>query len=140
MFLNPRNEVFFGHLMKTLFTFLSVYLISATPLFAQTIPDRWLTDYEKSGFRKTPRYAETMAYCRKVEQASPWVKVTSFGKSPEGRDLSLVIISNEKAFTPAKAAAANKAVILIQNGIHAGEIEGKDACLMLLRDIAILKT
>ena len=119
----------------------SVFLLMAVRLLsAQSVPEKWLTDCEKSGFKQTPRYAETMAYCRKIEKASPWVKVTSFGMSPEGRSLPLVIVSNEKAFTPAKAAATNKAVILIQNGIHAGEIEGKDASLMLLRDIAILKS
>lgn len=105
----------------------------------QAIPSGWETDYELSGYVATPRYDRTMEYCRKVEGASPWVKVTDFGTSPQGRKLPLVILSSDNAFTPAKAAATGKAVILIQNGIHAGEIDGKDACLMLMRDIAVTK-
>jgi len=48
-----------------------------------------------------------------------------------------VILSKDKIFEPSKARAAGKAVVLIQSGIHAGEIDGKDASLMLIRDIAI---
>lgn len=107
---------------------------------SQTKTQQWLTYYELSGYKKTPRYKETMEYCRRLEKASPWIKVTSFGVSPEGRELPLVIVSKDKAFDSKKAVAANKAIILIQNGIHSGEIDGKDACLMLLRDIAITKT
>ncbi len=118
-----------------------LYLLLAFSLaYAQSIPDKWLTYYEKSDFKKTPRYDETMQYCRELEKASPWIKVTSIGKSPQGRDIILVIASNDKTFDAKKAASSKKATILIQNGIHAGEIDGKDACLMLLRDIAITKT
>jgi len=121
---------------KTIFLVFLFFQFSS----AQQVPQKWLTDYEKSGYKRTPRYAETMEYCRRLEKGSPWIKVTSFGKSPEGRDLSLVIASKEGAFGPTKAAKTEKAIVLIQNGIHAGEIDGKDACLMLLRDIAITKT
>ncbi len=107
---------------------------------AQSVPEKWLTDYEKSGYKRTPRYNETMEYCRRLEKASPWIKVTSFGKSPEGRDLPLVIVSRERAFNAMVAAKTRKAIMLVQNGIHAGEIDGKDACLMLMRDIAITKS
>ncbi|OLD79270.1 MAG: hypothetical protein AUI33_02885 [Ignavibacteria bacterium 13_1_40CM_2_61_4] len=119
-----------------------VFLLLLQPAIAhsQAIPREWLTDYEKSGFRKTPRDAETIDFCRRLEHASPWMKVLSFGKTPEGRDLHLVIASKDGAFEPNAASRAGKAVVLIQNGIHAGEIDGKDACLMLLRDIAITKS
>jgi murein tripeptide amidase MpaA len=100
----------------------------------------WKTYYEKSNYLKTPRYAETIEYCKRLAVASPWVRYESFGKSPQGRDLPLVILSKDKAFTPTAAAKSKKAVILIQSGIHAGEIDGKDASLMLMRDIAITKT
>jgi hypothetical protein len=122
------------------FVFYFILLFSSCISFSQNIPDKWLTPYELSGFKSTPRYEETMAYCRKLEKASPWIKVINFGKSPQGRDLPLVIASKEKAFDPKRAWKTNKAIVLIQNGIHAGEIDGKDACLMLLRDIAITKT
>lgn len=117
-----------------------ITVINSCWLLSQSIPDVWLTYYEQSGFKKTPQYYETIDYCRKLERASPWIKVLSFGKSPEGRDLVLVVASKDKAFSATTARKTDKAILLVQNGIHAGEIDGKDACLMLLRDIAITKT
>jgi hypothetical protein len=115
-------------------------LTTAGQLLAQSEPaDPWLTDYERSGFVKTPRYAETVAYCQRLASHSPWVRYTLFGMSPQGRELPLVILSRDRAFTPAAARRTGKAIILIQSGIHAGEIDGKDASLMLIRELAITK-
>jgi len=94
---------------------------------------------EKTDYRLTASYAETVDYLRRLEAASPWVKLTVFGKSPQGRDLHCFIVSRERAFTPADAKKTGKVIVLIQNGIHSGEIDGKDACLALLREICITK-
>ncbi|MCY7348203.1 MAG: M14 family metallopeptidase, partial [Pyrinomonadaceae bacterium] len=89
---------------------------------------------------KTPRYAETIAFARKLDRASDLIAYQSFGKSGEGRDLPLLIASNDKTFTVEAARKKGKAIILIQACIHAGESDGKDAGFALLRDIAITKT
>ncbi|MBI5473457.1 MAG: M14 family metallopeptidase [Ignavibacteriae bacterium] len=108
-------------------------------LLAQTSRDEWLTYYEKSGYTETPRYDETIEYCKRLDKASAWVKYTSFGASPQGRKLPLVILSKSGAFDAAAVRRSGKAVVLIQSGIHSGEIDGKDASLMLMREIAITK-
>ena len=100
----------------------------------------WQTAYEKSGFLETPRYQETIDYLKRLEKSSPWIKVSSFGKSGEGRDLVLVVASSDRAFDPAAARKTGKAIVLLQAGIHAGEIDGKDAGMMLLRDLAVTKS
>lgn len=97
----------------------------------------WLTRAESSNFTETPRYAETIDYCRRIAGASPLVDYTSFGISPEGRELPLVIIDGHGNFTPEAVRASGNAVVLIQNGIHAGESDGKDASLLLLRDLSV---
>jgi hypothetical protein len=102
----------------------------------------WDTYYEKSGKTRTPRYAETIDFCRRLDEASPWVRYTTFGVSPQGRDLPLLIVSKRGVFSPEEAERARRKghiIILVQAGIHAGEIEGKDAALMLVRDIAVMK-
>ncbi len=106
---------------------------------SQEIPHEWLTKAERTNFIETSRYEETIGFCRQLEKASPWIKVISIGKSGEGRDIPLIIASKNKLFNPKKAFLSNQTVVLIQNGIHSGEIEGKDASLMLLRDIVITK-
>lgn len=105
-----------------------------------SVPAEWLTHAEKTDYRETPRYAETLEYCKRLDQASPLIKLQTFGKSGEGRELPLLIATEDDTFTPEAARRAVKAVILIQACIHAGEPDGKDAGLALLRDIAITKT
>ena len=104
------------------------------------VPAEWLTHAEKTGYRETPPYAETIEYAKRLDQASPLIKFQSFGRSGEGRELPLLIATEGGTFTPEAARRAGKAIILIQACIHAGEPDGKDAGLALLRDIAITKT
>ncbi len=104
------------------------------------VPVEWLTHAEKTDYRETPRYDETLAYSRRLDQGSPLIKFESFGKSGEGRDLPLLIAAENGTFTPDAARREGKPVVLIQACIHSGEPDGKDAGLALLRDIAITKT
>jgi len=113
-------------------------LLTFTNLFSQQ-NDYWKTHFEKSNYLETPRYGETMNYFRKFERHSPYAKMISIGKSAEGRDIYVLIVSKDKAFTPELARKTNKPVVFIQNGIHAGEIDGKDASMILLREILITK-
>jgi murein tripeptide amidase MpaA len=128
--------------MRNPFYFITslIILFSATKLLSQEQKERWLTPAEVSNFQQTPRYDETMDFVRKLERASKSIHVTYLGKTPEGRNLPLLIVSKKTVeVNPNKAQLSGKAIVVIQNAIHAGEIDGKDACLMLLRDICILK-
>ena len=104
------------------------------------IPSEWQTFAEQTDYQKTPRYAETVQYSQRLDKSSDLIIYKSFGKSGEGRDLPLLIAAGGKTFTPDAARKKGKAVVLIQACIHAGESDGKDAGLALLRDIAITKT
>ncbi|MEK9138377.1 MAG: M14 family metallopeptidase [Bacteroidota bacterium] len=103
------------------------------------VPREWLTQFELSDQKESPRYAETMAYFNKLAASSPHAKMFTFGVSPQGRDLNYLVVSNSNEFSPQQVHNSRKAIVLIQNGIHAGEIEGKDASMLLLRDILITK-
>ncbi len=102
-------------------------------------PPELLTTGEKTGWNETAPYAEAVEISHRLEKASRAVKVVEFGTTPEGRTMIALIVSKDRAFTPEAAAKTNKAVIFIQSGIHAGEIEGKDTVLMLVRDMAVTK-
>ncbi|HYM80338.1 MAG TPA: M14 family metallopeptidase [Candidatus Limnocylindria bacterium] len=125
---------------------LAALTLLAAPAAAQPAPDTlavpayWKTRAERSAYRQTADYDETMRFCRALEAASTWVKVESYGRSGQGRDLPLVILSKDRAFTPEQALALGKPIVLIQNGIHSGEIEGKDASLALMRDMVVTRT
>jgi hypothetical protein len=102
------------------------------------VPPDWTTPAEHSGFKTTPSYADTRAYLERLAAAAPGtIHLTRFGVSPEGRDLMLAVAAKNGEFTPEAARASGKEIVLVQAGIHAGEIEGKDAGLMLLRDLSV---
>ena len=96
----------------------------------------WRTPAEIGDYRTTPDYAETLAFLERLAAAHPdKVRIEEFGRSGQGRSLKLVIVSQDGAFDPAAVRASGRAVLLVQNAIHAGEMDGKDACLALLRDL-----
>lgn len=142
IFAAPRLpfEISFGK-----YTGFVLILVFAVPIWAQIsskkkIPVEWQTLAEKTAYRKTARFDETVAFSRKLDAHSELIVYQSFGKSSEGRDLPLLIAAKDRDFTPARARAAGKAVILIQAAIHSGESDGKDAGLALFRDIAVSRT
>jgi hypothetical protein len=102
-------------------------------------PPDLVTTGEKSDWNETAPYAECVEIARRLEKASRFVKVVDIGTTPEGRTMIGMIVSKDRAFTPEAAAKTNKTIVMIQSSIHAGEIEGKDTVLMLVRDITVGK-
>lgn len=118
--------------MKTLLTF---FLLS-TLTFSQQFDAKWLTEFEKSNYLNTADYEATMTYFKQFADDFDEIRFEEFGESPQGRKLCYLIVDKEKKFEPSPN---NKPVILIENGIHSGEIEGKDACMLLLREVFVEK-
>jgi hypothetical protein len=116
-------------------------MLLIAPLLAATLAGApaadWRTDAEISAYARTPRYEQTLAWLQRLDAASDAIELRDFGTSPEGRKLPLVIASADRSFTPALARERGKRVLLVQAGIHAGEIEGKDAGMALLRDLTV---
>jgi murein tripeptide amidase MpaA len=114
------------------------FFLFAAAISAQT---DWRTPAEISDYRTTPDYAATVAYLERVAAAAPnQVRIENFGKTGEGRDLKIVIVSKDGVFDPAAIHASGRVVLLVQNSIHAGEMDGKDSCLALLRELVITKS
>jgi hypothetical protein len=104
-----------------------------------TADDPWLTPSEKSDFKTTPSYNETVKWFEKLTAASPLLSMVSIGKSVEGRDIYMIIASTNTDKSPLSLKNSEKPLMLAQAGIHSGEIDGKDAGMMILRDIAFGK-
>ena len=97
----------------------------------------WVTPAEKTGLARTSRYEQTVSWLRKLVDAAPELAMVSLGTSPERREIWMVIASEPGASTPEALRANGKPILLAQAGIHAGEIDGKDAGMMLLRDLTV---
>ena len=97
------------------------------------------TTAEKSAWISTGRYDEVVRLCRDLARVYPAsARCDRYGVTPEGRDMVALVVSQDGVLTPDEATRRQRPVILVQAGIHAGEIEGKDATLELLRDMVVL--
>src|SRR5690606_11458003 len=63
----------------------------------------------------------------------------SIGKSTEGRELPLVVLSRPKVSSPEEAKRLGRPIVYVQGNIHAGEVEGKEALLVLIRDLSFAR-
>ena len=87
-----------------------------------------MTNYEE-----TSTYADVTRVIDDLVASSPLVHTESFGKTEEGRELPLVVISDPKVTTPEAARKLGRPIVFVQANIHAGEVEGKEAILKLAR-------
>ncbi len=105
--------------------------------FGATAADAPLsTVSERSGFTITGRYAEVIELCDAFARAYPAsVRCFDFGTTPAGRPMKAMVVSTNGALDAAAARTKGLPVLLAQGGIHAGEIDGKDAGFWLIRDL-----
>ena len=99
--------------------------------FSQIPPTR----FEQSNGKQSPTYYEIVDWWKKLDAASPYVKMLTMGMTDAGFPLNLVIVSGDKDFNLESLHKKNRRIILINNGIHPGEPDGIDASMLLVRDI-----
>jgi dipeptidyl-peptidase 4 len=92
---------------------------------------------ERTDYRATSRHADVIAFCEDLAKKSPVVRLADMGTSGEGRKLPLIIIADPPIGSAAEARKSSKLIVYAQANIHAGEVDGKEALLMLARDIAL---
>lgn len=126
--------------MKTiilLYTIALTILLSSLSSAQTKWPSSLILTPEKTEFAKTSTYADVMFFLKSIEEKSRFVHLTSMGKSPEGKDIPVAILSNPTVKTPEEARQSGKLIVYIQGNIHAGEVEGKEAIMLLMRDILL---
>ncbi len=102
-------------------------------IFSQTQANYPRTRAELSNYTQTSTYEDVIDFVEKISQASDIAYLTNFGKSYEGRDLPLVILSRPRISSPDELKSSDKLIVLLIGNIHAGEVEGKEAILHLIR-------
>ncbi len=119
------------------FTLLTAIFTCSASLWSQelTIPDELFSRAEKTNYEETTPSAEVTEFCISISRFSKYAHVEKFGTTKEGRDLVMIILANPAVNTPDEAEASEKPVIYIQGNIHAGEVEGKEASMQLIREI-----
>jgi hypothetical protein len=97
------------------------------------------TRAERTAYRETSTYADVMAFIDTLRRSDAPLTFGSIGRTTEGRDIPYVIASRPMVRTPAGARSSGKPIVYVQANIHAGEVEGKEALLSLVRDLAFAR-
>ena len=111
-----------------------IFTLSVLSLHSQ---DHWITWYEKSGGQETPRYDETYRYCRMLADSSSMVSFLEYGKSPQGRSLFALILDRDGLRNPDLIREKGRIIFMVEACVHPGEPDGKDAGLLLFRNLAV---
>ena len=95
------------------------------------------TTAEATDYAATSTYADVLAFVRDLQKLSPLVRVETMATSTEGRAIPLIVIGKPAPDDPLAVRYDKCIVVYFQANIHAGEVEGKEATLMLARDIVL---
>jgi hypothetical protein len=99
-------------------------------------PDDLTTIAERSGFTRTGRYDEVERLCGAYALRWPdKARCLEFGRTPENRPMFALVASDDGVLDPGSAREHGRPVVYFQGGIHAGEIDGKDAGFLALREL-----
>jgi hypothetical protein len=112
-------------------------LTSLLSAFAVAVVHAQLTVPERTHGVRTSTHAEVLAFIDSLQHHGGHMVVGTLGESPQGKRIPYVILSRPQVTTPAAAHATGKPVLYIEGNIHAGEVEGKEAVLMLMRDLTV---
>ena len=91
---------------------------------------------ELTRYRETSHYADVRQFLDALRNLRAPLFFGSIGKTSEGREIPFVIASRPLVSTPSEAKRLGRPIVYVQGNIHAGEVEGKEALLALLRDLA----
>lgn len=114
-------------------------IISQSVIGGQDVPDRLRTVAEKSGFKATAKHADVVALLAELARSSPRVRLGEVGKTVEGRTIPYAIVADPPVEKPSDLKGGNRLVVLALGNIHAGEVCGKEALPMVVRDLALAK-
>ena len=120
---------------KAIMTLVSILLLSSLAFSSTEL--RPLTQAEISQFTATSTYEDVLRFIKDLQKNSPLIRVETLCTSTEGRAVPLLVIGTPVPSSPSDLRSGQRAVVYIQANIHAGEVEGKEASLMLARDIVL---
>ena len=121
--------------LRRLATYTALTAILAACDASSSPDDSFLTRAERTDYRETSSYADVVDFLERAAASSPSVHYTTYGHTNEGRALPLAVVGDVEDASPESVRASGKTVVYLQGNIHGGEVCGKEALQMLLRDL-----
>ena len=115
-----------------------IFILLANMLMPVT-GQKFITPFDKTAGDQSATYFETIAFYQALAKQFNNINLKTFSTTDAGLPLHLVIISSDTQFDAQQWHKQGKILVLVNNGIHAGEPDGIDASMMLIRDLAMKK-
>ena len=112
--------------------FILLFMFTSLAVNAQ---NNQLTPFEKGNGNQSTTYEECISFYQVLDSNSNKIEMKAMGLTDSGKPLHIVVFSDDNNFDLNQ----NKAILLVNNGIHPGEPDGIDATMMLMRDLATAK-
>ena len=93
------------------------------------------TRAERTRYEQTTGYGEVVQFLERAAASSERMHLTTFGQTAEGRPLPLMVVGEVPDARPSSVVAPERTRVWLQGNIHGGEVCGKEALLMLVRDL-----
>jgi hypothetical protein len=106
---------------------------------SQSAPPLPQTRAELTGYQQTSTYADVIGFIDALRARNAPIAFGTIGTSTEGRAIPYMILSRPMVSTPEQARALGRPIVYVNANIHAGEVEGKEALLALVRDLTYQK-
>ena len=113
-----------------------ILLVAFFATFFSFSQNKYLTYFEKGNGNQSANYEQVISFFNELDKQFQTVLMQEMGPTDSGKPLHIVVFSADKDFNYNNK---NKAVVLINNAIHAGEPDGVDATMMLFRDLCFGK-
>lgn len=118
--------------------FIKVAFLLFTTIISAQDKSKYDTYFEKGNGNQSADYEEILRYYEQLDLDFKTIQVLNMGETDSGERLQVVIFNADKVFDM-NFASSEKSILLINNGIHAGEPDGIDATMQLYRDLALGK-
>ena len=112
-------------------------IAAATVILVSAQTPAPLSRAEQTRFEETSREPDVRGFLTALAERTSRLRLESFGRTEEGRDLLLAVIGDPPAASAEAARAGGRPVVFVMANIHAGEVEGKEALLHLARRLTI---
>ena len=96
---------------------------------------KFLTVPEKTNYVRTTSSYEILEFIDMLKWNSDKVHVINMYTSPQRRVCPAVVLANPRVTSPEEAVKSGKTVVYLQGNIHPYESEGKEALLVITREI-----
>ena len=94
------------------------------------------TSFEQSGYQTNTSHLDMWAFLDGLSAASTDMRLGTYGKTREGRELPLAIFSKPLVSEPWEAWALGRPIVLLSANVHGGERTFREGLLILARDFA----